>query len=177
MELRFRMPFFRVVSLLSLQDRQKSSVQMDSLLASRSLPIAGISSRAPTVCRSDAMPSPLTGLCSRSSDMKIHAWNSALGSMSEESIRELHQPAERFRVSRKRYLTGTAFPGAMRSGTCYVLAGACQYIFNDRGVIELRRGEYAKLPEGSYSFSVIGDESVDLVMAWELPPALFERPS
>jgi hypothetical protein len=56
----------------------------------------------------------------------------------------------------------------MRSGTCYVLAGACRYRFGP-AVYELARGSVTELPAGDYKFEVVGDRGADIVLVWLLP--------
>jgi hypothetical protein len=101
-----------------------------------------------------------------------NVWNVAhLGEMSEPSIRKLHQPPEWHRISRHVYPVGTSFPGAMKSGTCYVLGGKCRYTFGTEAVV-LSAGTWAVLPGGDYTFQVLGDHAAEIAFAWRLPFAV-----
>jgi len=91
-----------------------------------------------------------------------------LGEMSETAIRKLHQPSESFRVGRRKFPSGSCFPGAMMAGTCYVLKGACRYTFRAETIV-IRAGMWAPLPSGDYKFEVLGSEDVETVLAWRLP--------
>jgi hypothetical protein len=92
------------------------------------------------------------------------------GEPAAETVRALHQPAGRFRVSPASYPPGTAFGGTSRASRKYVLAGACAFTVGSL-TWELRAGDVAELPEGTYEFHVVGSASVELVSVWELPPA------
>jgi len=59
----------------------------------------------------------------------------------------------------------------MKPGTCYVLRGKCQYIFGSLTVV-LSARTWVVLPGGDYTFSVLGDEEVETVLAWRLPFAV-----
>ncbi len=95
-----------------------------------------------------------------------------MGPLCVESVRALHQPPERFRVSPSRYPAGTAFGGAARAGRKYVLAGACSYAVGG-AVWELRAGDVADVPEGGFAFRVLGGGPVEVVSVWELPAAFW----
>jgi hypothetical protein len=95
-----------------------------------------------------------------------------VGSLCLESVRALHQPPERFRVSPSCYSAGTAFGGAARAGRKYVLAGACSYTIGGE-VWELRAGDIADLPEGGFAFRTLGGGLVEVVSVWELPAAFW----
>lgn len=89
------------------------------------------------------------------------------GPLSEDSVRALYQPPGHYRVSRRRFPSGTQFPGTMRAGRCYVMKGQCRYKFS--GVLDLRAGEVADLPAGDFDFQVLGPEDAEIIMVWELP--------
>ncbi|AGP39422.1 hypothetical protein BE04_25300 [Sorangium cellulosum] len=57
----------------------------------------------------------------------------------------------------------------MRAGICYVLHGTCSFRFGSQEAIEIREGQFATLPEGTYHFRVLGEAPVELIMVWELP--------
>jgi quercetin dioxygenase-like cupin family protein len=100
----------------------------------------------------------------------VQNWDhSEWGPASLETIRLLHRPGERFRVSPGRYDPGESFPEAARAGRRYVLAGSCSFTKGGE-VWELRAGEFADLPGGQFEFRVLGDSPVELVSVWELPP-------
>jgi hypothetical protein len=48
-----------------------------------------------------------------------------------------------------------------------VLRGACRYRFDEP--IDIRAGQVGHLPEGRYSFEVLGDEPAEIILVWELP--------
>lgn len=99
-----------------------------------------------------------------------------MGPLCLESVRAIHQPPERFRVSPNRYPAGTSFPGAARAGRRYVLSGACSFRVG-ASVWELRAGDIADIPEGGYEFRVLGTGPVEFVSVWELPPEVWSRAS
>lgn len=103
--------------------------------------------------------------------VEVREWDpEALGVLSEDTIRALHAPANRYRISRKSFPRGASFPGAMRKGTCFVLEGVCRYRTPEP--VDLHAGQYAEIAEGEYEFEVLGDQDVVLVMVWELPFAV-----
>jgi hypothetical protein len=89
------------------------------------------------------------------------------GTLNEDAIRARHVPPSQYRISRKSYGPGVTFTGASRAGICYVLEGECKYSFSES--VTLGEGEYAELPEGQFTFSVLGAKSVTLVQVWLLP--------
>lgn len=91
--------------------------------------------------------------------------------LSLETIRTLHQPSARFRISTYTYPPGTAFVGSGRAGTRYLLAGACSFTFGN-SAIELRAEDVADVPDGDYQFAVVGDVPVQFVAVWALPQDL-----
>lgn len=93
--------------------------------------------------------------------------------MTEQSIRDVFVPAYQFRISPSKYPPATSFGGAMRSGKCFVISGACEFTCGDTSVA-LHAGEFAELPEGEYGFKVLGDRAVELVMVWRLPEELWQ---
>jgi glyoxylate utilization-related uncharacterized protein len=83
--------------------------------------------------------------------------------ISEESIRTLHAPAENFKFYANAYETGQQF--AVKAGhdfTLYVITGACKTSIDGK---ELRMGtaEFASIPAGSYAFEAIGTENLQLL--------------
>ena len=84
----------------------------------------------------------------------------------EENLRAQF-PAPAYRVSRYEYPEGTKFPGATRSGACYVLQGECKYIFG-QNTFQVSAGQHCQLPEGSYLFEVLGNEGVVLLLVWHV---------
>lgn len=99
-----------------------------------------------------------------------------MGALCLESVRALHQPAHRFRVSPGRYPAGTSFTGAARAGRRYVLSGDCSFRVGAL-VWELQAGDIAEIPEGGYEFRVLGTSPVEFVSVWELPPEVWARAS
>lgn len=95
-----------------------------------------------------------------------------MGPLCVESVRALHQPPIRFRVSPRRYPAGTSFAGASRAGRQYVLSGACSFRVGI-SVWELQAGDIADIPEGAYEFRVLGTFPVEFVSVWELPPEVW----
>lgn len=88
--------------------------------------------------------------------------------LSEESVRALHVPARKYRVSVDRYSPGEEVAGGMRAGTCYVLAGHCQIEFGEQ-VAQFVAGDVAEFPSGSYRLVVSPEAECVAVFAWELP--------
>ncbi|MBZ4398485.1 hypothetical protein OWM54_23715 [Myxococcus sp. MISCRS1] len=88
--------------------------------------------------------------------------------LSEESVRALHLPAKKYRVSVDRYSSVEDFGGSMRAGTVYVLAGHCQMEFGTQAV-QFAAGDVAEFPEGSYRVVVNHEAGCVVVFAWELP--------
>ncbi|WP_426734965.1 hypothetical protein [Myxococcus faecalis] len=88
--------------------------------------------------------------------------------LSEESVRALHVPAKKYRVSVSRYPQGTDFGGFIRTGTVYVLAGHCQMEFGTQ-VVQLATGDVAEFPEGRYRVVMGREAECVVVFAWELP--------
>ncbi|MCP3062889.1 hypothetical protein LXT21_29300 [Myxococcus sp. K38C18041901] len=88
--------------------------------------------------------------------------------LSEESVRALHVPAKKYRVSVNRYWPGADIGGEMRAGTVYVLAGHCQMEFGTQ-VAQLAAGDVAEFPEGSFRVVAGREAECVVVFAWELP--------
>jgi hypothetical protein len=86
--------------------------------------------------------------------------------LSEAAVRARF-PSEKYRVSVYRYRSKTRFGGVMRRGSCHVLAGACRYVFATD--VTIQAGEVAELPGGDYSFEVLGEDELVIVLCWELP--------
>ena len=98
---------------------------------------------------------------------EVKQWDeSAHGMLSEDALRRMYVPAERYRISRRRYPAHTKFSGSMRPGLVYVLRGSCTYSFEHSVQLEAR--SIGNLPGGPYSFDV-GDEDLEIVLVWELP--------
>jgi quercetin dioxygenase-like cupin family protein len=91
-----------------------------------------------------------------------------MGPLCLDSVRALHQPPERFRVSPSRYPAGASFSESTRAGRRYILSGACSFTAG-KSVHELQAGDIADVPEGTYDFRVLGSGPVELVSVWELP--------
>ncbi len=101
--------------------------------------------------------------------LKTSRWDDHYnGSMSEYAIRNAFVPQTNYQISKSTYPSGTSFPGAARPGTCFVVQGACRYCFGDDSV-DIAAGEFAELPEGEYTFCVIGDEELVMVRVWQIP--------
>ncbi|MFO0952682.1 MAG: hypothetical protein U0835_16350 [Isosphaeraceae bacterium] len=100
----------------------------------------------------------------------VSRWDfAAWGSPGLDAVGDLHQPAENFRVSLYRYPDGTEFHGTAIASRWYILAGVC--LLNlESSFLKLAAGEIADLPTGKYRLSVSGSATVELVVAWELPP-------
>ncbi|GEN10806.1 hypothetical protein SAMN05443572_112144 [Myxococcus fulvus] len=88
--------------------------------------------------------------------------------LSEESVRALHVPAKKYRVSVSRYSPGANISGEMRAGAVYLLAGHCQMEFGTQ-VVPLAAGDVAEFPAGSFRTLVGREAECVVVFAWELP--------
>jgi hypothetical protein len=100
--------------------------------------------------------------------MDVQRWDDERrGPLSEEAVRELHRPADDYRISRQTYEQGTAFPGRMRTGRVYVLSGRCAYSFGSASV-QIAAGEFCDLVAGDFNFHVVGDGPCSLVLVWDL---------
>lgn len=97
-------------------------------------------------------------------------WNcESDGEMSEQAIRDKHQPSSSFRISLFRFPAGAKLNGSMRASVCYVLHGQCRYCFGRRSVI-LAVGDVAQLPEGTYTLETFGCDELEIALCWALPP-------
>lgn len=89
------------------------------------------------------------------------------GPLTEAGIRHAF-PAAKYRVSAYRYGSGIRFDGATKRAVCHIVKGSVRYEFDAAGAT-LNEGDVAELPAGEYSFQVLGDHEVLLVLCWELP--------
>ncbi len=94
------------------------------------------------------------------------------GELSEAAVRARLNHPERYRVSHHRYPPGTSFPGRAMAGTVYIIQGTCRYMFGDEEFL-LHSGQCCELPEGGFTFKVVGDEPVEEVKVWLLPEAVW----
>jgi hypothetical protein len=62
----------------------------------------------------------------------------------------------KFRLSKRAYHPGTRHVGGSVAVKCFVLQGKCRYSFGEAR-FDLAAGEYCELPEGRFSFEVLGD--------------------
>lgn len=98
----------------------------------------------------------------------IGAWGElGRGELTEEAIRAYHVPPSSHRISKFFYPIGTKFPGRMRRARAYVVSGQCVYTFHER--IAISAGQFADLPEGDYTFEVVGLEELQVILVWRLP--------
>jgi len=101
---------------------------------------------------------------------KIRRWDAtSMGLLCVESVRAIHQPPARFRVSPSSYPAGTSFSGVAWARCKYVVAGAC-CVSVGLSVWELQAGDIADIPAGRYEFRVSGAGPLETVSVWELPP-------
>ncbi len=113
----------------------------------------------------------------RDADEGVERWKvPRMGPLCLESVRAIHQPPERFRVSPSCYPVGTSFPGSARAGRRYILSGACSFTVG-ASVWELHVGDIADIPEGGYEFRVLGSGPVEFVSVWELPSEFWDKAS
>lgn len=75
---------------------------------------------------------------------------------------------EKKRVSEFVYPPGSTVAGSMISGRISVIHGKCHYQFKEEGVI-MESGESTTFPSGSYVLKVLGDESLKVVLQWDIP--------
>jgi hypothetical protein len=88
--------------------------------------------------------------------------------ISEEAVRALHLPAEKYRLYPNSYGPGVSFPTTVgQPVVLYVLQGRCKYKLGDREVT-LQASEFVPLEKGSYSFEVLGSAGVKLVKVFKL---------
>src|SRR5947209_2650076 len=100
---------------------------------------------------------------------RIYHWGDPQsGKLSLETIRTLHQPHERFRVSYNRYDAGVSFDGEARARRLYVIDGACTVSMGAEEW-DLCTDDYADLPEGRFQFSVPPSACVKIVSVYSLP--------
>jgi hypothetical protein len=90
------------------------------------------------------------------------------GALTEDAIRRLYQPPGAFRISRNKYPAGTRFHGTTRAGRLFVLTGSCELLLPER--VELSAGQFFDFPAGNYGLAVLGQEDLDIVKVWQLPP-------
>lgn len=89
--------------------------------------------------------------------------------MSEDAVRSMFQPADRYRISRYCHTAGTTTHGAMLSGVCFVLSGRCRLKVGSPSPIDLQAGQFIEMPCGSYEIFALGSEDLEMVLVWELP--------
>jgi mannose-6-phosphate isomerase-like protein (cupin superfamily) len=98
-------------------------------------------------------------------------WDAAEdGPLTEDTIRRLHLPANRHRISRYEYLPGERVHGFGRSCRAYVLSGRCTVTIAGEQA-RLSPGAVADLPAGEYFMEVPreDEEALAIVYVWELP--------
>ncbi len=101
-------------------------------------------------------------------DVETSKWNEAEnGSLSLENIRLLYEPQSHYRISLNKYPANTEFGGWSRKHRLFVLSGDCR-ISIDGNSLSLSGGDFADLLEGDYTFSVLNNNSVELVSVWEI---------
>jgi glyoxylate utilization-related uncharacterized protein len=101
---------------------------------------------------------------------EVRRWDQALGAMSLDAIRALHQPECDYRVSWNSHPAQTETSGTSRARCFYVLSGECEVAAGDTQW-RLSAGEYADLPQGDYQLRVIGSNPLEFVSVWEVPEA------
>jgi hypothetical protein len=84
-----------------------------------------------------------------------------------EAITNRHTPVIAHRISEREYPAGASFVGAAQGGLWYVLVGMCRITMDKSWVIA--SGQFIELPEGEYSFQVLGAQPVQLVCVWQIP--------
>lgn len=92
-------------------------------------------------------------------------------SLSAESIRATYSNMTEhpYRVSKQCYPPGSSFGGASRAGSIYILSGRCRLITGGESV-DVRAGQVVRIStDGSYDFTVLGDEEANVVRVWKLP--------
>jgi hypothetical protein len=106
--------------------------------------------------------------------MKTSQWAHYFDGEPSEEILRLHFARPRYRLVRSTYRPRLQFTGMMGPGTCYVLRGACRYVFNGAAVT-LKTGEFCEVPGGRYEFEALGPGEAEVVRVWYLP-GLFAPP-
>ena len=92
-----------------------------------------------------------------------------MGRLCLESIRALHQPPERFRISLRQYPVGVSFSGVSRAAHHYLLSGCCSFTVGSV-TWKLEAGDIGLIPGGDFDFQVLGNDPVEFVSVWQLPP-------
>jgi len=87
--------------------------------------------------------------------------------MSKEAIAALYPSDGAYRISEFTYPAGAKFQGAMRAGTCYVLAGGCTLTIDKS--LWISAGDVVTFPAGAYDVEVGSAEPVTYVLVWEIP--------
>jgi hypothetical protein len=74
----------------------------------------------------------------------------------------------KFRLSKRAYHPGTRHVGGSVAVKCFVLQGKCRYSFGEAR-FDLAAGEYCELPEGRFSFEVLGDSGCTFFTVYPIP--------
>lgn len=87
----------------------------------------------------------------------------SIAPISEEAIRAMHSPQEKFKIYVNTYETGKRFPAkAGHAFVLYVLTGQCKVTLNGSETT-LSASEFTTLEKGSYAFEATGNEELKLV--------------
>jgi len=96
--------------------------------------------------------------------------------MSEDAIRRLHSPAEKYRISPNKYEVGVNASADVSVGfMIYVLSGKCKYVSHSKdeesnnSELVLTAGDVGNIPPGRYTFQSLGDTLTQVVRVFKLP--------
>jgi hypothetical protein len=105
--------------------------------------------------------------------MGVKRWTeAALGPMTEDAIRRIHTPSERYRVTSFHTNANSVVRGVARAGPCYVVRGMCTFQFRQQE-FRLSAGDIVTLPEGGFTLTV-GAEQLEYVRVFPLPPEFWK---
>lgn len=93
------------------------------------------------------------------------------GPTSLDEISELYRPASHYALRPNRYPAGASFVAAGKATILHVLSGNCAIGIGPQ-TFQLEAGASLQVPEGEYTFKVVGHEPVEVVKVFHLPEIL-----
>ncbi len=104
------------------------------------------------------------------SELPRSSWE---GVLTEEAVRRALEPQGKL-LTRLTFAPGTRLRASALERRVVLLAGRCRFEAGGAQV-ELSRGEQTTLPAGPYTLEVLGEQGVELLIAFALPAAVLER--